>query len=234
MLVYLHGGGWMLGSLDSADAVCRFLSCEADCIVASIGYRLAPEHRFPVAIEESYAMTAWLASHADELGGDAARVAIAGDSAGGTMAAAICVMARDRGGPRLVFQLLINPATDVDADRPSMSENAFPPLSSRDDVMWFLERYLRGAEDLLDPRALPARAASHSGLPGAFVLTAEFDILRDGAEAYADRLRAAGVPASYKRYPGMTHGFFDHTTVLEQSREAMTDAVSALREAFGV
>jgi acetyl esterase len=232
LMVFLHGGGWMLGDLDSSDGVCRHLASEAAMIVVSIDYRKAPEHRFPVAIEECYAATEWVGAHAAELGGDPNLLAVGGDSAGGTMAAAVCVMARDRGGPPLCFQLLINPSTDYDLETPSMLENSFPPMSGPADIKWFLDRYLTSAADELDPRAMPAAASSHANLPRAFMLTAQFDILRDSGENYARLLTAAGVPARLKRYPGVAHGWFNLTAQLKRSREAMDDAVAELAQAF--
>ena len=232
LMVFLHGGGWMLGDLDSADGTCRHLASEAGMVVVSIDYRKAPEHRFPVAVEECYAATEWIGMHAAEFGGDPGLLAVGGDSAGGTMAAAVCLMARDRGGPALCFQLLINPGTDYDLECPSMIENSFPPMSVPADIKWFLGHYLTSAADELDPRAMPAVASSHANLPRAFVLTAEFDILRDSGEKYARLLAEAGVPATFKRYAGVAHGWFNLTGQLQRSREAMDDAVAELAQAF--
>jgi len=231
ILIWMHGGGWVLGGIDSADTSCRHLAAEAGVVVVSVGYRKAPEHPFPVAIEECYTVAEWGDHNAGSLGGDSTRLAVGGDSAGGTMAAAICLMARDRGGPRLLFQLLVNPAPDFDLGRPSMVENAFPPMSGPADIRWFLDQYLREESDFCDERAMPACAASHAGLPRAFVLTAEFAILRDAGESYAELLRAAGVAARAKRYRGVAHGFFNLTGELRRSREAMDDAVAELRDA---
>jgi acetyl esterase len=231
VLIWMHGGGWVVGGIESADTTCRHLASEAGVVVVSVGYRKAPEHPFPVAVEECYSVAKWAGSNAQSLGGDSNRLAVGGDSAGGTMAAAICLMARARFGPGLVFQLLVNPAADFDLERPSMVENAFPPMSGPADIRWFLELYLREERDFSDERAMPARAASHARLPRAFVLTAEFDILRDGGEAYAELLSAAGVPARAKRYRGVAHGFFNLTSELRRSREAMDDAVAELRDA---
>ena len=232
LMVYLHGGGWMLGDLDSADAICRHLASEARMVVASIDYRKAPEHSFPVAVEECYAATEWISRHAAELGGDPSVLAVGGDSAGGTMAAAVCLMARDRGGPALCFQLLINPGTDYDLECQSMVENSFLPMSVPADIKWFFDHYLTDASDELDPRAFPAVASSHANLPRAFVLTAQFDILRDSGERYARLLTDAGVPARLKRYPGVAHGWVNLAGQLRRSREAMDDAVAELAQAF--
>jgi acetyl esterase len=233
VVVWLHGGGWVLGDLDSADTTCRHLAAEAKAMILSVDYRKAPEFRFPVAVEECYAVVDWAASHGAQIGGDPSRIAVGGDSAGGTMAAAICLMARARGGPRLAFQLLVNPSPDADYGRPSMRENAFAPMSVPADIRWFLDKYLRDERDLFDERAVPASASSHADLPRAFVLTAEFDILRDGGEAYGEALRAAGVQVRAKRYAGVAHGFFNLTGDLRRSREAMTDAIAELRDALG-
>jgi len=233
ILVYFHGGGWVICSLDTHDGTCRQLANRAGCIVVSVDYRLAPEHRFPAAADDCYAATVWAAEHAEELGGDRARVAVGGDSAGGNLAAVVALMARDRGGPALVFQLLVYPVIDRDLDRhPSMTENASGYLLERDDMDWFWGLYLGDDADAESPYAAPARATSLAGLPPALVLTAEYDPLRDEGEAYGRRLQAEGVAATVSRYDGLVHGFFGMSALVERAADALEEAADALRRAF--
>jgi acetyl esterase len=232
VLVFIHGGGWVLCGLDSHDPPCRALANAVPCVVVSIDYRLAPEHKFPAAAEDAYAATRWVAEHAAELGGDASRVAVGGDSAGGNLAAVVALMARERGGPRLVHQLLVYPATDAGLDSPSYHENADGYFLTRDMMVWFWNHYLRSSADVEDPHASPLRAPDLRGLPPALVITAEYDPLRDEGEAYAARLSAAGVPVRTTRYPGMIHGFFGLLAMFEQARTAIGEAATALRAAF--
>ena len=233
-LIYFHGGGWVLGDLESHDHVCRSLANRVPCVVLSVDYRLAPEAKFPAAVEDSMAATEWIAAHASELGIDAGRIAIGGDSAGGNLATVVARLARDRKGPRLIYQLLIYPGTDMRMDWPSVEENADGPLLTKPAMIWFLAQYLRGEEDKLDPLASPLLAADLGGLPPAFVLTAECDPIRDEGEAYAERLRTAGVAVEVKRYPGMPHGFFSFGGALTVGKVAFGDAVGGLRGAFGM
>jgi acetyl esterase len=233
VLVYFHGGGWVIGSIDTHDGTCRELANAASCIVVSVDYRLAPEHKYPAAADDCYAATVWAAAHATELGGDPHRVAIGGDSAGGNLAAVVAQMARDRGGPPLVFQLLIYPATDAAFDTPSYRDNAEGYLLTTADMRWFWNHYLRSDADAATVYASPLRAASLAGLPPALVLTAEFDPLRDEGERYAARLEEAHVPTRLIRYDGMIHGFFGMTGMLQQARTAVSDAAAALTRAFG-
>jgi acetyl esterase len=229
VVVYFHGGGWVIGNIESHDATCRALANESGCIVVSVDYRLAPEHKFPAAAEDCYAATVWAAKHAAEFGGDASRLAVAGDSAGGNLAAVVALMARDRGGPRIAFQLLVYPVTDYSFDRPSYSENAEGYLLSRDAMRWFWNHYLSDESEGLHPHASPLRAESLAGLPAALVLTAEFDPLRDEGEEYAALLRAAGVAAESVRYDGLIHGFFSFFQVIDRGGEAMRHAGGTLR-----
>lgn len=231
-LVYFHGGGWVIGSLDSHDGVCRALAKEADCVVVSVDYRLAPEHRFPAAPEDAYAATCWVSAHASEVGADPVRIAVGGDSAGGNLAAVVALMARDRGAPALVFQLLIYPAVDSRFDTSSHEENAEGYFLTRGAMKWFWDHYAPGDTDRRSPYAAPLRAEHLGGLPPALVLTAEFDPLRDEGEAYARRLSEAGVAAEAIRYDGMFHGFFGLTAVIDRSREAISTTGRALRNAF--
>jgi acetyl esterase/lipase len=207
VIVYFHGGGWVIGELDTVDNPLRRIANRTGAVVVSVDYRLAPEHRYPAAFDDSYAATAWVAEHAAELGGDPERIAVSGDSAGGNLAAAVAIAARDRQGPRLAAQLLIYPVTDFDFTAESYEQNGEGYLLTKGSMQWFWAHYL-GAQDLgKDPYACPARADDLAGLPPAFIATAEFDPLRDEGEAYAANLRIAGVDVTAKRYDGMLHGF---------------------------
>jgi len=232
VLVYLHGGGWVIGDLEAYDATCRALTNAAGCLVVAMEYRLAPEHKFPAAPEDCYAATCWVAANAEAIGGDPRRMAVGGDSAGGNLAAVVAQMARDRGGPALVYQLLVYPVTNYSYDTASYEENADGYLLTRDAMVWFWNHYLRSAADGNNPLASPLRASDLRDLPPAMVLTAEFDPLRDEGEAYAIRLQEAGVPVTLKRYAGTIHGFFSLGTVLDQGKQAMADAAAALRTIF--
>ena len=208
VLLYFFGGGWALGSLETGDAVCRSLANAAGCVTIAVGYRLAPENPFPAAVHDCFAALCWAADNAARFGGDPARLAVAGDSAGGSLAAATALLARDRGGPDVRHQVLVYPNTDHAADTASARNSADPLLFNRRSVAWYWGHYLSGA-DGADPLASPA-AADLTGLPEATVVTAEYDPVRDEGEQYADRLREAGVPVALRRYDGMAHGFFHH------------------------
>jgi len=231
-LVFFHGGGWVIGDLDTQDGPCRALANGAACVVVSVDYRLAPEHKFPAAPEDTYAATKWVAENAASLKVDATRIAVGGDSAGGNLTAVTALMARDRGGPRLAFQLLIYPVTDGACDSASYRDNADGFLLTNDMMQWFWDLYVRTAADRQSPMASPLRARSVSGLPPALVQTAEFDPLRDEGEAYAARLKSAGVAVQLTRYHGMIHGFFGMASVVDQAKVAIAEAASALRVAF--
>jgi acetyl esterase len=230
--VYVHGGGWVIGNLEAYDATCRALANAAGCIVVAMEYRLAPEHKFPAAPEDCYAAACWVADNATAMHGDPRRIAIGGDSAGGNLTAVVAQMARDRGRPALVYQLLVYPVTNYSFDTVSYRENADGYLLTRDAMEWFWNYYLRSAADGSNPLASPLRTNNLRGLPPAMVLTAEFDPLRDEGEAYAVRLREAGVPVTLKHYAGMIHGFFSLGAVLDQGKQAVADAAAALRTAF--
>jgi len=231
-LVYYHGGGWVLGGLDTHDGVCRQMASSAGCLVLSVDYRLAPEHKFPAAAEDAYAALQWVATNADGLGVDPARIAIGGDSAGGNLAAVVALMARDRGTPAVAFQLLVYPVTDSACDTASYRDNADGYFLTKDAMLWFWNHYTRDAADRRNPYAAPLKAQDLRGLPPALVMTAEFDPLRDEGEAYAARLREAGVPVQLTRYHGMIHGFFGMSALLDQAKEAIQEATTALRTAF--
>jgi acetyl esterase len=232
VLVYYHGGGWVVGDLDSHDRTCRALANRAGCLVVSVDYRLAPEHPFPAAVDDSYAALGWVAKHICDFGGDSGRLAVGGDSAGGNLGAVVAQLARDRGGPVLAFQLLIYPATDSDDASPSMLENAEGYLLTKPYMDWFKGHYLPNPADGLSPLVSPARTGDLSGLPPALVVTAEFDPLRDQGAAYAQRLADAGVPSEHLNYDGMIHGFFQMTGVLPAARDALAKSAAALRTAF--
>jgi acetyl esterase len=232
LLVYFHGGGWVIGSLDTHDDVCRDVAAGAACAILSVEYRLAPEHRFPAAAEDCFAATAWAGANAARLGVDPARIAVGGDSAGGNLAAVTALIARDRGGPALRFQLLVYPVTCGRMDTPSYRDNAEGYLLTRDAMAWFWDHYVPRAADREQPYAAPLRATDLRGLPPAFVLTAEYDPLRDEGEAYAKRLAAAGVPTTLRRYDGQIHGFFTMGALIDRARAAAAETASALRTAL--
>jgi len=232
VLMYSHGGGWVICNLDTHDGICRALANAAGCVVVSVDYRLAPEHTFPAAAEDVYAATEWVARNAASIGADATRIAVGGDSAGGNLSAVAALMARDRGGPSLCFQLLVYPVTDAATDTASYAESAEGYFLTRDMMQWFWDHYAPSAADRRHPYASPLRADNLRGLPPALVITAEFDPLRDEGEAYASRLRAAGVPVVLTRYDGMIHGFFGMGAILVQGTTAINEAAASLRAAF--
>ncbi len=229
VLVWFHGGGMVLGDLKSADWVCRELCVQAGTVVVSVDYRLAPEHKFPAAPEDAFAALGWVAANAQAIGGDPGAVSVGGDSAGGTLSAVCCLLSRERGGPAVRSQLLVYPGTDRDLTRPSVTEFARGPILTRDSMLWFRGHYHSSEDELLDPRANPALAASHQGLPPACVLTAEVDPIRDAGENYAGILARAGVLTTMKRYNGVYHGFFTMGSALAKTREAVADAAQFLR-----
>jgi acetyl esterase len=232
VLVYFHGGGWVIGNLDQVDAQCRALANGAQCIVVNVDYRLAPEHKFPAAVDDAYAAVQYVAGHAAEFDADAGRIAVGGDSAGGNLATVACLMARDRRGPKIAFQLLVYPVTDYDDDRPSLSEFADGYFLTRAMMGYFWGHYVSSAEEGRSPHASPMNAQSLQGLPPAMVITAECDPIRDQGEAYARRLQEAGVPVTTKRYAGAIHVFFNLGGVIDSGRQALADAATALRKAF--
>lgn len=232
VLVYFHGGGWVLGDLDSHDALCRSLANGTGCIAVAVDYRLAPEHKFPAATDDCYAATKWIAENASHFNGDPARIAIGGDSAGGNLAAVVAQMIRDQGGPPLVLQLLLCPLTDFTADNRSLRENAEGYLLTVLDLQWFAKHYLNRAEEKNHPLASPMLAADLRGLPSALVITAEFDPLRDEGEEYGNRLKEAGVPVTISRYKGTIHGFIILAAVLDQGKKGIAECCCTLRSAF--
>ncbi len=231
-LVYFFGGGWALGVLDTADAVARMIANRAGCACVTVSYRLAPENKFPAAVHDCYTGAAWVVEHAEELGIDAGRVAVGGDSSGGNLTAAVTLMARERGTPEFIHQLLVYPNTDATADTPSMREVTDEHFFNKNAIAWYWGMYLTSPEDGLSPLASPLLAADLSGLPPATVITAELDPLRDEAEAYGQRLAEAGVPCEIIRYDGMMHGFFTMIGILDTAREAVAMAADRLAAAY--
>jgi acetyl esterase len=229
LVVYFHGGGWVIGEIQTHDATCQQLATMVPAVVVSVGYRLAPEHPYPAAIEDCRAATRWVYDHAGDLGGDGSRLALAGDSAGGNLAALVSLLARDEGQPRIAFQLLVYPATDLTGSFTSHVENGEGYLLTSEAIRWFLDHYIPEAERK-HPRASPHFAADLSGLPPALIITAEFDPLRDEGEAYGSRLAEAGVPVTVTRYDGMIHGFFGMDTMLAAGAQALGQAAAALRD----
>ena len=230
LVVYYHGGGWVLGNIESHDGTCRALANRSGATVVSVDYRLAPEAPFPAAVDDSLAAARWCHAHAGELGVDAARLAVAGDSAGGNLAAVVSLLARE-GGPPIAFQLLIYPATDARMETASISENGEGYLLTEVDMKWFYGHYAAPATDW---RVSPLLAPDLSGAPPAMIITAGFDPLRDEGEAYARRLAEAGVPVEYVHYEGMIHGFFGFGEQVDVARQAVDTAGAALRQALGV
>ena len=230
-LLYFFGGGWVLGSIDTADGVSRALANASGALVVVPGYRLAPEHPFPAAVDDCYAALCWVAGHSAEIGADPSRLAVGGDSAGGNLAAAATLLAR-ADGLALAGQLLVYPNTDQLADDERDDDADDPFLFNRRSVAWYRQHYLRGPGDAASPLASPLRAESLTGLPPALVITAEYDPLRDQGEAYARRLADDGVPVDLSRYPGMAHGFFTMAGTLDASRAAIAQAAAHLMKCF--
>lgn len=221
-LVFFHGGGWVIGDLDTHDVVCRGIADEGELLVISVDYRLAPEHKFPAAVDDAIAATRWIADNARKLGIDPEQLSVGGDSAGGNLAAVVALHARDHGGPLLAGQVLIYPATDFSMRHPSHSEPETSVLLTHSVIRWFGAHYLSGPEDADDWRASPARAETLAGLPPAFVMTAGADPLRDEGEEYARRLADAGVPVEHRTYPGQFHGFLTMGKLLPQANVAVS------------
>jgi acetyl esterase len=228
-LVFFHGGGWTIGNLDSHDVVSRKLADEGQLIVISVDYRLAPEHKFPAAVDDAIASTKWIAANSNRLGIDASRLVVGGDSAGGNLAAVVAISARDGNGPAIAAQLLIYPAVDFAMTHPSHSEPETSILLTHSVIRWFRDNYLNGTADDGDWRASPARAKTLIGLPPAYVLTAGADPLRDEGDEYAARLKEAGVPVTYRHFSGQFHGFFTMGKLLQQANVAASEIGAWLR-----
>lgn len=238
IVVYFHGGGWAAGDVDTHDRTARYYAANAEAVVVSVDYRQPPEHKFPVAVNDSLAAVEWAVAHAREIGGDATRIAVAGDSAGGNLATVVCQLAKQRGGPRIAYQALIYPAVDL---RDPVDDPAYPSrhqfgggdfFLSMDDMEWFRSLYVTDpARESRDARLSPI-AGDVAGLPPALVLTAECDPLRDEGKAYADRLAAAGVPVEYRCYEGTIHAFMSFAGAIPLGLEALSFVASRLRGAL--
>ncbi|HWG74931.1 MAG TPA: alpha/beta hydrolase [Acidimicrobiales bacterium] len=232
LLVWYHGGGWVIGDLDTADTTCRKLANRSGALVVSVDYRLAPEHPAPAPVEDCWAALCWVAGVATELGGDASRLAVGGDSAGGNLSALLAARARDNGGPGLRYQLLVYPATDLTRSYPSHVENGDGYMLTNEATAWFLSHYLGPDDDPKHPSLSPLYIDDLGGVAPAFIITAEFDPLRDEGEAYGARLRDGGVAVDLRRYDGMIHGFFQMGGVTPVADSAVSDAASRVRAAL--
>ncbi len=233
LLVFFHGSGFVVASLDTHDIMCRNLCAGAGCVVASVDYRLAPEHKFPAGLDDCLHATRWAAEHAHDLNLDPRRIAVGGDSAGGNMAAVTAIRVRDEGGPHLCAQLLIYPVTDYyEPGTPSYAENADGYGLTAKGMAWFFDHYLSDPAQGAEPLVSPLRAASLRDLPSALVYSAEYDVLRDEAERYAARLEADGVPVTLKRWHAMNHGFFQWVGKVDRATAANDEASAWLRDAF--
>jgi acetyl esterase len=231
LLVYYHGGGWVIMDINTHDGLCRALANAAGCVVVSVDYRLAPEAKYPAASDDCYAATKWVADNAAALGVDANRLAIGGDSAGGNLAAVVAQMARDKGGPKIVFQVLHCPVTNLDYSTQSYVENAEGYMLTKDGMVWFWNHYLEVPEHGKEPNASPLLGNTH-GLPPALIQTAEFDPLRDEGAAYANKLMDSGVTVTYHQYDGLIHDTFLFFGVVAGGRQNIDEAAKHLREAF--
>jgi acetyl esterase len=231
-LVYFHGGGWVIGDLETHDSMCRKLANSANCVVVAVDYRLAPEHTYPVPMNDCYTALNWVVTQATELGVNANKIAVGGDSAGGNLSTVMALRARDENGPRICHQLLVYPVTDATFDTPSYRENGEGYMLSKATMEWFWQHYLGTGNDPLSAYISPLRAENLAGLPPATVITAEFDPLRDEGEAYAEKLQAAGNKVTVKRFDGVVHGFFSMSDFLEEARDAIDLSAAELSASF--
>ena len=232
VLVYFHGGGWVIADIDAYDASCRALANLAQCVVLSVDYRRAPESPFPAAADDAFAATQWAMLHANDLNGIPGKVAVGGESAGGNLAAVVCLMCRDRKATPPVHQLLVYPVVDNDMNRTSYIENADAKPLNRAMMPWFTRQYLPNDSDANNPYAFPLKARSLAGLPSATIIAAEIDPLRSEGQAYADKLKASGVSVKYELYKGATHEFFGMGAVFDRARDAEEAAATELKSAF--
>lgn len=228
-LVWFHGGGHVTGDLDTHDTLCRMIAARVPCVVVNVDYRLAPEHRFPAAFDDAYAATSWAVDNATEIGADPERMAVGGSSSGGNLAAAVALAARDRGAPKLACQLLVYPVLDMTFSAESHRTHATGYYLTTAKVEWARCRYVGPETDLKHPYLSPLWAGSFAGLPPAHIITAELDPLRDDGQAFAARLEAAGVEVVASDYPGVMHGFFSQSGVLDRGKAAIKEACDILR-----
>lgn len=226
-ILYYHGGGWVAGGIDTHDNVTRYLASVSSCVVVSVDYRLAPEHPFPAAVEDAYAALQWVRANAEAIGADPQKISVAGDSAGANLAAVVSLLSRDKKGPEILCQALIYPVTDLSSmSTPSYEQFAERFFLTREGMEWFRSLYVPNKEDWDDPYVSPLLSKDHRNLPAAVVITAQFDPLRDEGEAYAEKLRQAGVPVKLFRYEGMIHGFVSFPELFGQARDAL-DRIAA-------
>lgn len=230
LFVYYHGGGWVLGSIEATDATCRMIANRTGHIVVSVDYRLAPEHKFPIPVEDAYAALIWVHRHAASLGGDPSRIVVSGDSAGGNLAAAASLLARDRGGPTLLAQVLIYPVTSLGYDTGSYAEFEKGFGLDRERMIWFGNHYIRDEADKRNPYVAPLTAADLRQLPFAYVVTAEYDVLRDEGLAYAEKLKEAGVPVVYTCEQGLIHGYFTNMLLFRERIESTIGQIGVFLE----
>jgi acetyl esterase len=232
IFVVFHGGGWVIGSVEQYDGIARWLANASGAVVVSVDYRLAPEHPYPAPLDDCWQALQWTASHAADIGGDGTRIAVGGDSAGGNLAAVCALLARDAGGPALALQVLVYPVCDIDFETASYAANGEGYLLDTDQMHWFFDCYTAGHVDPADWHVSPLHAPDLGGVAPAVILTAEYDPLRDEGEAYADRLRAAGVAVEYRCFEGLIHSFFG-LPAYDSASDAMEFVVTGLRRAFG-
>ena len=232
VLVWFHGGGWVIGSPSMVDHAIRHVVNKAGCICVSVDYRLAPEHKFPAAADDCYAATKWVAENGKKINADPSHIAVGGDSAGGNLSAVVALMARDRGGPKLVHQVMLYPVIENNFNTKSYQDNATGYLLSRDMMVWFWDLYLNKPKEASHAYVAPIRAADLRGVAPALIVTAEFDPLRDEGEAYGKRLKEFGVPTVVKRYDGMIHGFFGMYETISASNDLINQVSDALKQAF--
>jgi acetyl esterase len=232
VLLYMHGGGWVVGDLDTHDSVCRALARRAECVVLALDYRLAPENPFPAAVEDAWTGLNWLRDHASDIGADADRIAVGGDSSGGNLSAVLAQRARDRGGPRLAAQVLIYPVTDCDFDTPSYRDAATGYGLTRDSMLWYWKQYLPDEAKRISPDASPLRAPDLSGLPPALIITCKLDPLASEGAAYAEALGSAGVRVEHLHEPDMIHGYIRMNGVVSRARKSWDDCGRFLLKEF--
>jgi acetyl esterase len=233
LVVYYHGGGWVIGNIDEYDNLARTLANSLHAAVVNVDYRLAPEHRYPAAADDAWTALQWAHTEAAEIAGGPVPLIVMGDSAGGNLSAVVAQKARDAGGPELAAQVLIYPVTDADLDNDSYTDPANQLMLTREGMIWFWDHYAPDLASRANPDASPLQASDFAGLPPAIVVTAEHDVLREEGEAYAERLRAAGVPVVHRRFPGQMHGFFPMVNVLPGSADAIAYVTEQLSRQIG-